>query len=144
MWMHAARVDLGARSLVEHIAQWAVATPQAIAIESEETTCSYAELLARADRLAYWLRTHGVRHGDLVALNLPRSAQWVIALVATWRAGAAYLPLDPEWPPARCAAVIADAAPALVLHAQASDFIPDSASTQLALSDAGSCDARAL
>ncbi|MBF6351057.1 amino acid adenylation domain-containing protein [Nocardia flavorosea] len=74
-----------------------------------------AELGAQVYRLVRYLREQGVRPGDRVGVALPRTADLVVALLAVWRAGATYLPLDPEHPAARLQTMIADAAPVLVL-----------------------------
>lgn len=115
--MDAVHIDFGTLSVAEHIARWAEATPNAPAIEAGECRLSYRDFVARANRLAHWLRAQGVAPGALVALDMSRSVDLVIAILAVWRAGAAYLPLEPEWPVARRQAVLADAMPALVLHA---------------------------
>ena len=70
---------------------------------------SYAELSARAAEMATELAAGGVRRGDVVGIRLARSADMIAALLAVWRNGAAYLPLDPDLPPARSSAIIADA-----------------------------------
>lgn len=68
---------------------------------------TYAALDQTAAALAGALVRAGVKPGDLVAVCLPRSAQQVMTLVAIRHAGAAYLPLDPQWPPARLATLLA-------------------------------------
>lgn len=112
-------VDFGDRPLAAHIARWAQATPDAPALEAGDLRLNYREFDARINRMAHWLRARGVGAGDRVALALPRSAALLVAMLATWRIGASYLPLDTEWPAARRQAVLADAAPALVLCAHA-------------------------
>ncbi|MET9414604.1 amino acid adenylation domain-containing protein [Streptomyces klenkii] len=93
----------------------AARTPSAVAVDhaGEETT--YAELDARAGRLARRLTAAGVGSGDLVALALPRSAELIVALLGVLKAGAAYLPLDPGYPDARIRFMLDDAAPKLLL-----------------------------
>ncbi|HET6709324.1 amino acid adenylation domain-containing protein [Amycolatopsis sp.] len=76
---------------------------------------TYAELNARANRLARVLLEAGIRPGQPVAIALPRSPAVPVALLAVLKAGAAYLPVDPGYPAARIEAMLADAAPALVL-----------------------------
>ncbi|MFC6978495.1 condensation domain-containing protein [Microbulbifer taiwanensis] len=95
-----AELDLGPRSIGGHIARWARQTPDAPAVACGDLCLSYRELDARASRLAHWMRARGVTPGALVALELPRSPDLVAAMLATWRVGAAYLPLDPGWPQA--------------------------------------------
>ncbi len=83
------------------------ATPDAAAVIFGETTLSYAELDRRSAALASALRARGAGPGAVVAVALPRSEHLAVALVAVLRAGAAYVPLDPENPPARLAGLIA-------------------------------------
>ncbi|MFE0020273.1 non-ribosomal peptide synthase/polyketide synthase [Amycolatopsis sp. NPDC059021] len=91
-------------------------TPDAIAVMFENERVSYADLNARANRLARWLIDHGVRTESVVAVSLPRSVELVVALYAIHKAGAAYLPLDPDYPVERRELMVADAAPAVVLE----------------------------
>ncbi|AXK32685.1 non-ribosomal peptide synthetase [Streptomyces armeniacus] len=84
----------------------------AVVFGTQEVT--YGELDARANRLARWLGSRGVGPERLVALALPRSVEMVVALLGVLKAGAAYLPVDPEYPADRIAFMLEDAAPALV------------------------------
>jgi amino acid adenylation domain-containing protein len=115
--LEGAPLPLGTQRIADRIAHWAQATPDAPAIEDGEQCLSYAALNVRINRMARWMQAQGVRRGALVALALPRSLELLVAMFAAWRAGAGYLPLDPEWPEARRAAVLADAQPALLLQA---------------------------
>ena len=92
-------------------------TPDAVAVTSRERTLSYAQLDAEANRLAHLLLSRGVGEGTRVALCLPRSSHALTAILGVLKAGAAYVPVDPSYPPARRSAMILDAAPALVLTA---------------------------
>ncbi|MEV8437257.1 amino acid adenylation domain-containing protein [Actinosynnema sp. NPDC051121] len=89
-------VDLVSAALTEH--------PDAVAIEGV-MTCG--ELDRAANRLAHVLLAAGVRPDQPVALCLDRGAPMVVGILAAWRAGAGYLPLDPSWPPARLTAMAA-------------------------------------
>ncbi|MFE6872723.1 amino acid adenylation domain-containing protein, partial [Kitasatospora sp. NPDC057692] len=93
----------------------AAATPGATALVFGELRLDYAELDARAEHLAARLRAAGAGPDTVVALALPRSAETVVALLAVLKSGAASLPLDAEYPADRTAAMLADAAPALVV-----------------------------
>ncbi|WP_168714696.1 non-ribosomal peptide synthetase [Streptomyces sp. A0592] len=93
----------------------AAATPDLTALVFEETRLTYAELEARANRLAHGLTAAGIGPEDVVALALPRSAQTVVSQLAVLKAGAAFLPLDAEYPLERTAHMLADARPAAVL-----------------------------
>ncbi len=76
---------------------------------------SYETLNRRANRLARWLRWQGIGAEDVVAACLPRSADLVLLLLAVLKAGGAWLPLDPQQPPARQAEILADAQPKLLV-----------------------------
>jgi amino acid adenylation domain-containing protein len=81
-------------------------TPDAIAVVQGEATLTYAALVARAHRLARLLRAHGAGSGRPVAVCLGRSLDLVTALLAVMRAGAPYVALDPDEPPARLGHVL--------------------------------------
>ncbi|WP_326520647.1 non-ribosomal peptide synthetase [Xanthomonas sp. 3058] len=90
-------------------------TPDAIALRGDTVELSYAVLEARANQLAHRLRTLGVGAESRVALYLPRGIDQVVALLAVLKAGAAYLPLDPELPSERLAFLLEDSRPRAVL-----------------------------
>ncbi|MEU8527604.1 amino acid adenylation domain-containing protein [Streptomyces sp. NPDC048629] len=92
----------------ELIAERAVRTPEAIAVECGEVSLDYAELMGRANRLAHYLRSVGVGAESVVALCLPRGVEMVVAMLAVWQAGGAYLPLDPEYPADRLGFMLRD------------------------------------
>ncbi|WP_232631268.1 non-ribosomal peptide synthetase, partial [Methylobacterium sp. Leaf118] len=93
----------------------AARTPDAEAVVYKTTSLSYEALNHRANRLAHHLIARGIGRGGLVGIAMPRSTDLVVALLATLKAGAAYLPLDPDYPTARLVHMIADAGPALIL-----------------------------
>ncbi|TKW68830.1 MAG: amino acid adenylation domain-containing protein [Paracoccus denitrificans] len=90
-------------------------SPDAPALSFDDRTLSYAELDARSAALAQQLRRLGAGADRIVAVALKRSLELPIALLAVLRAGAAYLPLDPDHPPDRIAGIIAQAQPVAVL-----------------------------
>ncbi|HJX21972.1 MAG TPA: amino acid adenylation domain-containing protein, partial [Steroidobacteraceae bacterium] len=116
-------------------------TPQATAVLFQDTPLSYAELNRRANQLAHYLIAQGLGPECIVALALPRSLELLIALLGILKAGAAYLPLDPNYPADRLAFMVRDAQPSLVLttdefaeeFAQASAVRPVDASLLSAL-----------
>ncbi len=114
-WNHSER-DYGTFvPVTELISQQAARTPDATALVMAEQSLSYAELEARINRLANRLRRLGVAKGCLVGISLERSLELVIGLHAIVRAGAAYVPLDPEYPVERLAYLLEDAGVELLL-----------------------------
>nr|WP_253774194.1 non-ribosomal peptide synthetase [Goodfellowiella coeruleoviolacea] len=87
----------------------------AVAVEADGQALTYAELNARANRLARVLVGHGAGPERVVAVALPRSADLVVALLAVLKTGAAYLPVDLEYPRERIGYMLADARPLLVV-----------------------------
>ena len=90
-------------------------TPNSLALEFEGQTLTYSQLNARANQLARHLVKIGVQPGDLVGIYLERSIEMIVSLLATWKAGAAYAPLDPTFPRERLAFVFEDTAVPIVL-----------------------------
>ncbi|MGH3780217.1 MAG: amino acid adenylation domain-containing protein, partial [Pseudonocardiaceae bacterium] len=90
-------------------------TPELTALVFGDQWLSFAELNARANRLARHLIALGVGPERVVALALPRSVEMIVALVAVLKAGGVYLPVDPQLPAERIAFVVTDAAPVLVV-----------------------------
>jgi amino acid adenylation domain-containing protein len=104
--------DCRRRSCVPQlVAEAAAASPEAIALTSPASgkSLTYGELNARANRLASHFASLGVGPETVVAICLERSFEYVIAALATWKAGGAYLPIDAAWPAARREAILADA-----------------------------------
>lgn len=97
------------------IAKTAQDMPDAVAIEDGERELTYRELEERAARLAGALAARGARPGSVVGLYLDRSADLVVSMLAILKTGAAYLPLDPSYPPDRVAFMLEDSGAALVV-----------------------------
>ncbi len=103
----------------------AARAPDAVALEFEGATLTYAALDARANRIARRLRALGVRRGAMVGLCLPRGPEMVAALFGVLKAGGTYVPLDPDHPAERLAFTARDAAlAALVTDGSALDAVP--------------------
>ncbi|MGW1764668.1 non-ribosomal peptide synthetase [Streptomyces sp. NPDC002073] len=123
-------------TLPELFERQAAATPDATALVCDGEALPYAELDARADRLARELAAHGAGPETVVALALPRSPDLVVALLAVLKAGAAYLPIDPKYPSARLDFILGDAAPALILTDRATaGVLPEATVPVLYLGD---------
>ncbi|WP_430792581.1 non-ribosomal peptide synthetase DhbF [Bacillus subtilis] len=111
--------------LPEQFEKQAALRPDAIAVVYEDQALSYAELNERANRLARMLISEGVGPEQFVALALPRSLEMAVGLLAVLKAGAAYLPLDPDYPADRIAFMLKDAQPAFIMtNTKAADHIP--------------------
>ncbi|MFC5212322.1 amino acid adenylation domain-containing protein [Streptomyces coerulescens] len=102
-------------SLPEMVARRAAVAPDALALESGSLALTYAELDERVDELAAAFAGYGVGPGEVVALAPGRGAAMTVALLAVQRAGAAYLPVDPDYPAERIRGALEDAAPVLVV-----------------------------
>ncbi|MGW6612215.1 non-ribosomal peptide synthetase [Streptomyces erythrochromogenes] len=100
------------------------AHPGRVAVHAVDGSLDFAELDRRTAALARALRAAGVRRGDRVGVHLARTADLPVALLATWRAGAAYVPLDPAYPAERIAFTAADARLAAVVSADAEPPVP--------------------
>ncbi|GAA3845657.1 non-ribosomal peptide synthetase [Streptomyces phyllanthi] len=91
------------------------AAPDTIALESGSVSLTYAALVERAARLAHRLREAGVTAETVVGLHLPPGPDAVIAILAVWLAGGAYLPLDPDQAADRTAFMLDDSGAAIVV-----------------------------
>jgi amino acid adenylation domain-containing protein/thioester reductase-like protein len=99
--------------------------PDAVAVVAPAAALTYAELNARANRLAHHLQRRGVGPESLVGICVERSIEMIVAVLAVHKAGGAYVPLDPSYPADRLAFMIADAQLSLILtHAAASAARP--------------------
>ncbi|GAA1176459.1 hypothetical protein GCM10009654_37060 [Streptomyces hebeiensis] len=107
--------------LVERFEAQVRARPSRTALVCGDERLDYATLGRRADRLAQALLARGVGPGQVVALHTGRSTELVVGVLGVLKAGAAYLPLDPGQPAGRLAAMIEEAAPALILSDRARD-----------------------
>ncbi|HEX6370148.1 MAG TPA: amino acid adenylation domain-containing protein [Longimicrobium sp.] len=117
-------------------AEQAARTPDAVAVEGADGVLTYARLDALSAGVAAALRARGAGRGSLVAVGAERSARMVAALLGVLRAGAAYLPLDPEYPAERLAYMLEDSGARLLLTERAlADRLPASAVDRILLDD---------
>ncbi|ENU0874389.1 amino acid adenylation domain-containing protein [Serratia marcescens] len=130
-WNHTAEAYPADTCVHELFEQQARLTPQAIALIQDAQRLSYAQLNARANRLAHRLIERGVQPGDRIAVRLARSIELVCAQLAVIKAGAAYVPIDPQLPAARQAWIADDSGACLML----TDAIGDEEIPQLTVED---------
>ncbi|MFC6082726.1 non-ribosomal peptide synthetase [Sphaerisporangium aureirubrum] len=109
-------------------------TPGEIALVGAETL-TYAELDRRTDRVARWLVSQGVGPEDRVGVLMERGAELVVVLLGILKAGAAYVPVDPNYPAERIAFVMGDAAPALVVCTSATEDLLTGAADRVVWDD---------
>jgi natural product biosynthesis luciferase-like monooxygenase protein len=107
-------------TIPELVAAQAQRTPDALAIKTRWEALTYAELQRRVDLVACRLMTFGVGARQIVGVCLERTSDLVVALLAVMRTGAAYLPLDPKYPPDRIDFMLNDARASLVVASMAS------------------------
>ncbi|SEB69854.1 non-ribosomal peptide synthase domain TIGR01720/amino acid adenylation domain-containing protein [Pseudomonas saponiphila] len=124
----AERVQPQARLVHQRIAAQAAATPEALALLVDTERLDYGQLNAQANRLAHCLQAQGIGPGDRVGLALKRGPQLIVSLLAVLKSGAAYVPLDPQYPQERLAFMIADSRLSLLLSDTGSwteNLLPD-------------------
>lgn len=93
----------------------ALQTPDAVALAADCATLTYAALNRRANQLSRYLRRLGVAPDVRVGVCLAPGIDWIVALLAVWKSGGAYVPIDPSHPPPRRALIIDEAEPHLVM-----------------------------
>ena len=125
-------------AMLEAAASETTGTPDAVALVSDEAELTYAELHGRANRLARWLIGQGFGADDIVGLRMTTSIEFIVAMLAILKAGAAYLPIDPAYPDDRIEYLVTDARPRTVIRRQEFDAAEQAAAqlSDAALSDA--------
>ncbi|MCP8466331.1 non-ribosomal peptide synthase/polyketide synthase [Pseudomonas sp. ZM23] len=107
--------DMQLQALIE---RQVTATPEVLALQFGELRLSYAQLNARANQLAHWLRDQGVGPEVLVGVAAERSVELVVALLGIVKSGGAYVPMDPDYPQERLQHMLADSGVRLLLTQQ--------------------------
>ncbi|WP_291141043.1 non-ribosomal peptide synthetase [Flavobacterium sp. UBA7680] len=102
-------------SLSELLKKQAELTPNNTALEFHETTTTYLELHQKVNQLAHYLKAQGVQSGDIIAVSVSRSPELLYSLLAIMQCGAAYLPLDPEYPKGRLEFMLNDSGAKVLL-----------------------------
>nr|CAC48369.1 peptide synthetase [Amycolatopsis balhimycina DSM 5908] len=115
----------------------AAAVPDRPAVAMGTTTLTYAELNTQANRLARRLVAHGVGPERLVALAMPRSIEFAVAMLAVHKAGGAYVPIDPDYPAERRQHMLAGAAAQCLLCLPGQDVAGAPVVLSVALAEPG-------
>lgn len=108
-----------AEHVVTRFLHCARTTPQSMALTDDAKTLTYAEVSLRARQIAYALRQAGARNGDVVPVALPRGSDAVTAFLGVMMSGAAYVPLDLDYPADRIAQVLDTIQPKLIVTTEA-------------------------
>lgn len=111
------RLDRCAHQFIEDLAE---KYPEACAVEAGDTSLTYIELNTRANRLAHRLRRMGVGLENRVGISVERTPWTIVSILGIMKAGAAYVPIDPEYPAQRKEFIVRDAEPSVLICDQAS------------------------
>ncbi|MBN8624453.1 MAG: amino acid adenylation domain-containing protein [Planctomycetes bacterium] len=124
-------LDENLPSLVATVLTQAERTPDSIALQQAEHAATYADLADLIDNAACQLREHGVGGGDRVVICSERSVEWVAAILAVWRVGAVYVPLDSKYPADRRNWILSNAEPKLLVVDQSFAAVENSSATPI-------------
>ena len=109
-------------------------TPDALSVTFNNQSLTYGQLNVLANQLAHYLIDQGIQPGDTVGICLERNHDLVTAILAILKAGAAYVPLDPAYPPERLALIIENTAmPVILIHSHLADKVPPNKALIIAL-----------
>jgi amino acid adenylation domain-containing protein/non-ribosomal peptide synthase protein (TIGR01720 family) len=130
-WNDGERIEFPREAcLHELIEQHALESPDCIAVVQGSQQVTYRQLNASANQLARYLRDQGVDREALVGICVHRSIEMAVALLAIAKAGGAYLPMDPSYPPERLRYMLDDSrVPVLLTQQHLADSIPESEAT---------------
>ena len=103
------------KSIIDLFEEQVIKDPSRAAIRYEGKLISYGQLLEQSDKVAFYLQQQGVQPGDLVGLILPRNEHLIPSILGVLKSGAAYVPIDPQYPQARIMSVIHDAGLRIIL-----------------------------
>jgi amino acid adenylation domain-containing protein len=132
-WNETAR-EIGETTLAGLFEEQVRRRPGKVAVVYEDQELTYRELNERANRLAHLLISEGVGPEDVVGLAVERSLEMIVSLLGILKAGAAYLPIDTDYPSERIAFMLQDAAPMLLLSVREMvERLPESAGRRLLL-----------
>lgn len=123
-------------SLSELLSNQAEVTPNNVALEYKNTKISYHDLQIKVNQFAHYLTAQGVKSGDYIAVSYPRSPELVYSILAIIQCGAAYLPLDHEYPAKRVEYMIEDSEAKFLLTSKALSLTLPKCSNTLLIDDA--------
>jgi len=124
-WNETTPIALPAETVSEMIAARAMAEPEAVALVTPDGAISYEAMNRRANRVADYLSALGLEPDSIVGVCMPRGPELISALLGIWKAGAAYLPIDPDLPPERISWMFQDSGlAALISHVETTDVLP--------------------
>ncbi|MEW5250281.1 amino acid adenylation domain-containing protein [Microbulbifer sp. 2201CG32-9] len=122
--------------LHQWIEQQVALTPDATAVIYEDRSLSFAQLNSRANQLAHHLIAEGITRGDFIGLSIRRSLETMVSLLGIMKAGAAYIPLDPEYPAERLSYMVEDAGVEVIISTRAvAESVPEMGARLLCLDD---------
>lgn len=135
--LNATAVSYSRDKLIDHLfAEQVARTPGQVAVADREQSLTYAELDRKSSLLATYLQCQGVGPDKLVGIYIERSLDMIVAVVGVIKAGGAYLPVDPAYPPDRVRYMLEDAKPVLVLTQQTlRSQLPPTSSPVIALDE---------
>ncbi len=110
-----ANSEHGFVSILDCFYQSVAKTGSAVALQCQQLSLSYDDLNTRSNRLAHYLVERGITSGTVVAICLPRSVEMIISLLAILKSGAAYVPIDPDYPAERIKFILDDSGSTAVI-----------------------------
>ena len=123
-------------SLCELLSKQAEISPNNIALEWKDTKITYEDLHIKVNQFAHYLEANGVQSGDYIAVSFPRSPELVYAILAIIQCGAAYLPLDHEYPSKRVEFMMEDSKAKFLITGEALSISLPRCSNTILIEDA--------
>ena len=114
-WNETAEEHLQGSTLHQQFEAQVKASPEAVAVVFGSQELTYLELNDRSNQLAHWLQEEGIGPEDLVGVCIERSPELIVAMLGVLKAGAAYVPLDPQFPAGRLAQIVSDSGVQIIL-----------------------------
>ncbi|CAM4112328.1 non-ribosomal peptide synthetase [Pseudoalteromonas byunsanensis] len=131
-------------SVLERFNTWVESTPSATAVTDQAQSLSYAQLDDKAAQVAYHLLDNGVKPGDVVAVSMARSVDFMVAILGVLKSGAAYLPIDPSYPTDRVQHMLNDSQARMLLNHSDNAITAEFSGTVMSIDSLQGIKARAL